>query len=102
MKQFGNDIWITDEPVLSHTDDTAEGMLTYGYILINTGYILIYDNKEIKIPVGSYYEIDGRKEHSTRGNGILVILIWDMPNWTLEDFKKELKKDKRFINFGQE
>lgn len=97
--QFGEDIWITDKPIAPHTDSTAEGNLTYGYILINTGYILVYDGKKVNIPTGSFYRIDGRKEHSTEGSGILAILIWDMPDWTLEDFKKELKKDERFKKF---
>lgn len=99
LQQFGDDIWITDEIVDLHTDKTENDNLTYGYILINTGYVLIYDEKEIDIPVGSIYRIDARKKHGTKGNGILAVLIWDMPNWTLEDFKKELKNDPRFRNF---
>lgn len=95
LVQFGEDIWITDKPVLPHVDSTAEGMLTYGLILINTGYVLIYDGKEIQIPVGSMYEIDGRKEHSTVGSGVLCILVWDMPGWNLEKFKLDLLKDSR-------
>lgn len=95
LTQFGEDIWITDKPVLPHVDSTAEGMLTYGLILINTGYTLIYDGKEILIPVGSMYEIDGRKEHQTVGSGLLAILVWDMPNYSLEEFKEELRNDPR-------
>lgn len=70
-------------------------MLTYGLVLANTGYVLIYDGKKIEIPTGSVYEIDGR---STEGKGVLVLLIWDMPDWTLEDFRRELKLDDRFRN----
>jgi hypothetical protein len=100
MQQFGKDIWITDRPVLPHTDSTADGMLTYGLVLANTGYVLIYDGTKVEIPAGSTYIIDGRKEHSTEGQGILVLLIWDMPDWTLEDFKLELKLDGRFSDYN--
>lgn len=93
--KFGEDIWITDKPVLPHTDSTADGMLTYGLILINTGYVLVYDGNVIQIPVGSVYEIDGRLMHQTVGCGILAILIWDMPDYSLSKFKADLLIDPR-------
>lgn len=71
-------------------------MLTYGLILINTGYVLVYGGKRVHIPVGSIYEIDGRKQHSTEGHGALALLVWDMPAWTVDDFIRELKADPRF------
>lgn len=95
LTQFGKDIWITDEPVLPHTDNTDEGMLTYGYVLINTGYVLVYNGKVVQIPTGSFYEIDGKLIHQTIGEGLLALLIWDMPNYNLDKFKKELKIDPR-------
>jgi hypothetical protein len=101
LQQFGSDIWITDKPVASHTDSTAEGMLTYGLVLVNTGYVLNYGGKRLAMPAGSIYVIDGRKEHSTEGTGVLVLLIWDMPNWTADDFKRELKQDARFANLPE-
>lgn len=101
LQQFGSDIWITDEPVLPHTDSTADGMLTYGLVLVNTGYTLIYAGRRIEIPAGSVYVIDGRKEHSTEGNGLLILLIWDMPNWTILDFRRELLEDSRFTNLSK-
>ena len=44
-------------------------MLVYGLVLVNTGYVLVYDGKRVELPVGSVYEIDARKEHSTEGFG---------------------------------
>lgn len=101
LHQFGEDIWITDKPVPPHTDGTAEGMLTYGFVLVNTGYVLIYDGKRYALPCGSIYAIDGRKEHSTEGEGLLAVLIWDMPAWTLNDFRRELKLDRRFKDIAR-
>jgi hypothetical protein len=98
LQQFGKDIWITDKPVPPHTDGTIAGNMVYGLVLINTGYDLIYEGKRIKIPSGSIYTIDGNKEHSTEGEGLLAVLIWDMPDWTVEDFKRELSRDIRFKN----
>lgn len=93
--QFGEDIWITDKPIPRHIDSTAEGMLTYGLILINTGYVLVYNGEVMQIPVNSTYEINGRKPHCTIGQGILAVLIWDMPNYDLDKFKRELLLDPR-------
>lgn len=101
LTQFGADIWITDKPVAPHVDGTAEDCLTYGLVLINTGYVLVYGGKRVKIPPGSVYVIDGRKEHSTEGEGLLALLIWDMPEWTLDDFRRELKQDGRFKSIAQ-
>lgn len=95
LTQFGDDIWITDEPVPLHTDSGAIGLLTYGFILVNTGYVLIYNGRQIEIPPGSIYEIDGNVEHETRGSGLLAILIWDMSEYSLDKFKAELRNDAR-------
>lgn len=102
LYQLDEDIWITNKPVLPHVDSTAEGMLTYGFVLVNEGYLLIHGGNEIRIPAGTLYQLDGRIEHETRGEGLLALLIWDMPDWSLDIFRKELEKDKRckiFPNF---
>lgn len=98
LPQFGTDIWLTDQPIAPHTDSTADGMLTYGYIIYNSGYVLIHNGMEISIPTGSTYVIDGRIEHETKGEGLLILLIWDMPDYSIEEFKRELREDKRFKN----
>ena len=96
IQQFGDDIWITDRPVAPHKDSTADDNLSYGYIIYNSGYILIHDGVEIDIPTGSTYVIDARIEHETRGEGLLIILVWDMPYYSIDKFKEELKQDIRF------
>ena len=101
LYQIGDDIWWTDKPVLPHTDSTAENMLTYGLILVNTGYRLNYDGIRIEIPAGSVYEIDARKPHSTEGSGYLAALIWDMPDWSPEIFIREIQKDPRFQKYSR-
>lgn len=96
LEQVSKDIWITDEPVAPHTDGTAPGMLTYGLIMLNTGYVMVYDGRRFLIPAGCVYQIDGHKLHSTEGSGALAVLIWDMPDWSLANFRRELKQDVRF------
>lgn len=100
LMQFGEDIWITDKPLAPHRDNTKAGMLTYGLVLLNTGYTMVYSGKLFNIPTGALYVIDGRLEHATEGSGLLVLLIWDMPNWTIMDFMGELMKDDRVRNLS--
>lgn len=98
LDKFSNDIWITNKPVPPHIDSTADDMLVYGFILINEGYALIHNKIKLEIPTNGFYRIDAKLEHYTVGSGILAVLIWDMPNWTLDDFKFYLLQDERFID----
>jgi hypothetical protein len=101
MYQINSDIWVTNKPVEPHRDSTAEDMLSYGFILVNEGYVLVHGGNRFNIPSGTIYEINAREEHSTEGEGLLIVLIWDMPDYSLDLFEKELKEDNRFINFPE-
>lgn len=99
LHKVGADIWVTWEPVDPHTDDTKDGLCTYGMILANDPQVLfVHGQKEYEIPPGTLYKMDGRIEHSTEGAcGLFAALIWDMPPvWTLADFANELARDERF------
>lgn len=99
LRKVGDDIWTTWEPVAPHTDSTADGLVTYGLIIVNDpDYKLMHAGRRYDIPAGSLYRIDSRIEHSTIGPcGLLAALIWDMPPaWSLDDFATELANDPRF------
>lgn len=99
LRKVGDDVWTTHEPVALHTDGTADGLVTYGMIIVNDAEVaLVHGRIGYEIPPGTLYKIDGRIEHSTvGGNGLLAALIWDMPPvWSLADFAAELAKDPRF------
>lgn len=105
LRKVGDDIWTTYEPVAPHTDSTADGLVTYGLIIVNDpAVVLVHAGVDYWIPPGTLYKIDGRVEHSTgavptcqSGCGLFAALIWDMPPaWTLADFAAELAKDPRF------
>jgi hypothetical protein len=100
LNQVGDDIWTCYAPIGEHSDNTAPGLLTYGFIIANdTLVVLRYDGREYAIPPGTMYCIDGHREHSTRGeHGLFAALIWDMPSteYGFDIFESELMADPRF------
>jgi hypothetical protein len=100
LHQVGDDIWTCYAPIAEHTDSTADGLLTYGFIIANDAEVILrYDGKEYAIRPGTMYRIDGHKEHSTRGEfGLFAALIWDMPSteYDFDIFESELMADPRF------
>lgn len=99
LTQIGVDLWVTHMLVDPHTDNTAEGLITYGLVVANReGCLLRHGGFYYSIPAGTLYRIDGRIEHSTCGrHGLFAALIWDMPpGWELSDFAEELRRDCRF------
>lgn len=100
LRKVGEDIWTTHEKIAAHSDSTANGLVTYGLILVNDpAVVFVHAGSHYDIPPGTLYRMDGRIEHSTEGPcGLLAALIWDMPNeWDLEGFAAELHNDKRFM-----
>lgn len=98
LSQIGKDIWVTFAAVAPHTDGTAEGLITYGFIIANDpNYTFVHDGREYAIPSGTLYRMDGRIEHATYGGpGLLAALIWDMPPvWDLSDFAAELANEHK-------
>jgi hypothetical protein len=122
LTKIASDVWATELPVAEHTDGTADGLITYGCIIVNDwSFYLQYREAPHRgrrrcplrssisthsIPVGALYKIDGRIPHSTvdpvswlthRTPGLFAALIWDMPpTWSLLDFRDELLRDPRF------
>lgn len=99
LTQFGEDIWITNRPVGPHTDGTADGLVTYGCVLLNPeGHQLVHGGESYDLPEGALYCFDGRVEHGTAGaDGPFAALIWDMPpDYGLARFQAELQADPRF------
>ncbi len=106
LTQVDTDIWVCDKPVAMHTDGTADGLVTFGAILLNEPeHLLIYRGRAWDIPVGTLYRLDGREMHGTvlyrKHIGRFAFLAWDMPaDWPMAEFEREVT-DRLRLPFPQ-
>lgn len=110
LEPIGPDIWITTTEIPEHTDTTAQGLITWGVILINDLKLeLHYKNNISSITKGTIFTIDARKPHAAlfkdgiKTNGLFAALIWDVPTtMTMARFKWEASVRLETINIGSE
>lgn len=99
LTQIASDIWITNRGLCEHTDSTKDGLITFGYVLLNELNLrLVYGGSEFPLGQEEVYQIDARRPHSAeepliKSTGLFASLIWDLPSGTdLKAFRLEAEE----------
>ena len=101
VTQVDSDVWIKEGPLNIHTDSTAEGLITYGIILLDDlDSVFVKEDEVISLRDNNVYYLDARKPHGilrywySKPKGRIAFLAWDMPeDYMLSMFKKEVEEE---------
>lgn len=101
LTKIADDVWCTGGPVASHFDNTEQGLIVYGLVLVNDiGLELHYRGGIFPLKPGDAYCINGHQDHAAlpgvgkRDGKLFAARVWDIvPGLSLARFVEQAQKE---------